>query len=83
MFFSDPDRDQNIFDWDRHRNLFLKGPRPRPRPKTFFRRDRDQNFFSLGPGPKMTGPAHVYSRQYPIPQGSQKTGHSFLLCIIN
>jgi hypothetical protein len=41
--FFDRDRDQNIFDWDRHQNLFLKGPRPRP--KTFFRRVRDQNFF--------------------------------------
>jgi hypothetical protein len=51
--------------------LFLKGPGLRP--KTFSRRDRDQNFFlagtktgmkfffSPGPGPgsKMTGPAHV------------------------
>ncbi len=46
MFFLGRDRDQNIFDWDRHRNLFLKGPRPR-------------NFFSSGPAPKMTGPAHA------------------------
>ncbi len=79
MFFLDRDRDQNIFDWDRHQNLFLKGPGPRP--KTFFRRDqdrdrnfflpgpeffscreRDEFFFSPGPVPKMTGPAHVYSR---------------------
>ncbi len=37
IFFLDRDRDQNIFEWDRHQNLFLKGP-----------------------GPKMTGPAHVY-----------------------
>ncbi len=67
MFFLDRDRDQNIFDWDRHQNLFLKGPGPRP--KTFFRRDRDRDeiFFSPGPGPrpKMTGPAHVYSKLYP------------------
>jgi hypothetical protein len=47
--FSEQDRDQNIFDWDRHQNLFLKGPGPRP--KTFSCRDRDQNFFSPGPGP--------------------------------
>jgi hypothetical protein len=69
--FLDQDHDQNIFDWDRYQNLFLKGPGPRL--KTFSRRDRDQNqiffltgtgtknFFSPapGPGPKMTGPAHV------------------------
>jgi hypothetical protein len=66
MFFLHRDRDQNIFDWDRHQDLFLKGPGPSP--KTFSRRDPDQNFFfagtklffSPGPGPKMTGPAHVY-----------------------
>ncbi len=52
MFFLDRDRDQNIFDWDRHQNLFLKGPGPRP--KTFSRRDRDrgQNFFLAGTGTK-------------------------------
>jgi hypothetical protein len=50
MFFLGRDRDQNIFDWDRHQNLFLKGPGPRP--KTSFRRDWDQNFFLPGPGPK-------------------------------
>jgi hypothetical protein len=55
IFFFDRDRDQNIFDWDRHQNLFLKGPGPRP--KTFSRRDREEIFFP--PGPKMTGPAHV------------------------
>jgi hypothetical protein len=57
-FFLDRDRDQNIFDWDRHQSLFLKGPGSKS--KTFFRRNRDQNFFLPGPGPKMTGPAHVY-----------------------
>jgi hypothetical protein len=71
MFFLDRDCDQNIFDWDQHQNLFLKGSGPRP--KTFSRRDRDQNFFrpdrdrdeiffSPGPGPKRTGPAHVYPK---------------------
>jgi hypothetical protein len=29
MFFFDQDRDQNIFDWDRHQNLLLKGPGPK------------------------------------------------------
>ncbi len=67
MFFLDRDRDQNIFDWDRHQNLFLKGPEPRLKlfpagtgTKIFFRRDQDQIFFSPGPGPKMTGSAHVF-----------------------
>jgi hypothetical protein len=40
MFFFDRNRDQNILDWDRHQNLFLKGPGPRP--KTSFCRYRDQ-----------------------------------------
>jgi hypothetical protein len=55
--FLDPDRDQNIFDWDRHQNLFLKGPGPRP--KTFSRRDRDQIFFFAGTG---TGTKNDWSR---------------------
>ncbi len=42
MFFLGRNRHQNIFDWDRHQNLFLKGPGPRP--KTSFRRDRDQKW---------------------------------------
>jgi len=34
-----------------------------PGTKLFFDRDRALKFFPPGPGPKMTGPAHVYSRQ--------------------
>jgi hypothetical protein len=50
MFFLDRDRDQNIFDWDRHENLFLKGPGPEP--KFFSRRDRDEIFFLTATGTK-------------------------------
>jgi hypothetical protein len=37
--------------------FFSEGPGQRS--KTFSRRDRNEIFFSPGPGPKMTGPAHV------------------------
>ncbi len=75
MLFLDRDRDQNIFDWDRHQNLFLKGPRPRPKTfsrrvrdrerdqNIFFRRDQDEIFFHTGSG---TGIKNHWSRYHII-----------------
>jgi hypothetical protein len=52
MFFLNRDRNKNIFDWNPHPKFVSDGPGPRP--KTFFRRDRDryQNFFLTGTGTK-------------------------------
>jgi hypothetical protein len=61
MFFLDRDRNQNIFDWNPHPKFVSEGTGTNtlnffsPGPGAGAGRNF---FFSPGPRPKMTGPAH-------------------------